>query len=661
MARLKVRLRGKPVYDVNLQEDRAYIAGRKEDSDIVLQPEKGISREHFKIAFQNGGWTIEVVSRYGEVFFNGDAVPQFALEHGSRFSVPPYEFEFLMTSENASASSGHLPAVSDSGDSDGSGPEEKTVVGAAPSAAYIKITDASNDTKELIRLEAGDTWVAGRESSCHIHIKDPRVSRRQFEVRRSGSQYTIIDLGSVNGTLVNGNPISSSEPTVLRSGDAIGVLDNYLYFELHDSNFQSRLELVTISPPNPLMTSGADQTPMAYGQQDPMSPVPYQYNPNYPQPYQPGAPAPEMAPGLKGKFDYQKNRTKIIIGAVALLAVAYFFSDSDSGPAKPVPGAVAPGSAADLFAKLKPEQQGLVRQRYKDAKNLYMQGKYQLAQDEIVKIQEIVPDFEDIKEIERLSKEAVFIQEQQRRNDQIEKDRAESEEKIQKQAGICEKLVTKYVTMAEMDQCLTDVIVLNPEHPRILALKAAVEMQIATREAQDAERAAHSQLVARLKSLYDKAQTVHKTGKPLDAITAYEKVVESKLPDPNGYKSTAGRSISSIRQQMNTKTAALQAEAEQLYQAQNIKGSILALRKARSMDPTNEELPVKIEHHTTELRKQMMNLYQEGILEESFGNVEGGENKAGAKDKWKKILELDVSDGEYYKKAYIKLKKYGAL
>jgi hypothetical protein len=57
----------------------------------------------------------------------------------------------------------------------------------------------------------------------------------------------------------------------------------------------------------------------------------------------------------------------------------------------------------------------------------------------------------------------------------------------------------------------------------------------------------------------------------------------------------------------------------------------------------------------------MMGLYQEGILEESFGNVEGGESKAGAKDKWKKILDLDVSDGEYYKKAYIKLKKYGAL
>ena len=55
----------------------------------------------------------------------------------------------------------------------------------------------------------------------------------------------------------------------------------------------------------------------------------------------------------------------------------------------------------------------------------------------------------------------------------------------------------------------------------------------------------------------------------------------------------------------------------------------------------------------------MMVLYQEGVLEESYGNVDGGESRKGAKDRWKKILEMDIPDGEYYKKAYIKLKKYG--
>src|SRR5690606_17870767 len=126
--------------------------------------------------------------------------------------------------------------------------EEKTVVGIAPSTPYIKIMGKDGEAKELIRLEGGDLYLAGRDSTCNIHIRDQRVSRRQFEIRKTGSGYSIIDLGSVNGTLLNGNPISTTDPTPLKSGDAISVLENYLYFELHDPNFRSRLELVNLQP-----------------------------------------------------------------------------------------------------------------------------------------------------------------------------------------------------------------------------------------------------------------------------------------------------------------------------------------------------------------------------------------------------------------------------
>ncbi|KHD88943.1 MAG: hypothetical protein OM95_05585 [Bdellovibrio sp. ArHS] len=678
MARLKVRLRGKPVYDIQLAEDRTYIAGRKEDCDIVLQPEKGISREHFKVSFVNGAWTVDVISRYGDVTYNGEQTQQFTLDHGSQFVISPYEFEYMATASATSdesvappapeysGTSANLPAVPGESSDGFGGSEEKTVIGVAPQVAYIKIMDGqNNEAKELIRLDAGESWVAGRESSCHIQIRDQRVSRRQFEIRRAGSQYVIIDLGSVNGTLLNGNPISSSEPTPIRSGDAISVLTNYLYFELHDAGFQSRLELVNVPPPNPLVQVGSEALPMEYQQQHhelmpyqgAMAPMPYQPPMQYP-----GAPMPAPTPA-PGKFDFQKNRPKIIAGAVALLALAYFFSgDNSAKPPAPQPGAISlPGSPLEIFNKLPPEKQALVRQRYKDAKNLYMQGKYQLAQDEIVKIQELVPDYEDIREIERLSKEAIFIQEQQRRQEQIEKAKIETEEKIQKVAAECQKKVNPDITLPEMEECLSDVMQFNPEHPKIVDLKMQVESITTQRDAKAAERMAYQTQVSKLRAIYTSAENVHKKGKPLDAIAAYERVIASSLPDPNGFKGQAKRNIASIRQMMNSKTATLQSEAEKYYQAQNIKGAILSLRKARVMDPTNPDLPEKIERYTTELRKQMMTIYQEGILEESFGNVDGGESKAGAKDKWRKILELDIPDGEYYKKAYIKLKKYGAL
>ena len=670
MAHLIVRLRGKTVYNMPLEEGRTYVAGRKEDCDIVLQPEKGISREHFKIVSENGQWTLQVISRYGDVMVNGEPTQQVALDHGFTFSISPYEFDFLMSSASSQPSSmeaspGHpeasyLPVVqaSEAG-------EEKTIVGAAPTAAYIKIVDSNNDAKELIRLDDGDSWIAGRDPSCHIQIRDQRVSRRQFELRRNGNLYQIIDLGSVNGTLLNGNPISATDPTNIRSGDAITVLDNYLYFELHDAHFQSRLDMVKVAPPNPLVQMSTNAVPAEYDQQYGIAPyqqqggVPMQY-PGYGQMPGPVAPAPEAKP----KFDFQKHRPKLIAGAIAFLAIVYLFAGGEKkeGPVQGAGPVAAPGSPQEVFNKLKPEQQSLIRQRYKDAKNLYMQGKYQLAQDEITKIQDLVPDYEDTKEIQRLAKEAVYLQQLQERNAQIEKEKAEAEQKILNQAAICQKKINPNITMDEMDSCISSVIQFNPDHPKLLDLKVQVEALTAARDARKAQQAEYQSQVSRLKGMFAKAQALHKTSKkPLDIIDAYDKVVGSKLPDPGGLKGQASRSIASVRTQMNQRIASNLAQADKLYQSGNLKGAVLALRQAKVIDPENPEVPARIEKIVTELRKQMMALYQEGILEESFGNVEGGESKAGAKEKWKKILEQDIPDGEYYKKAYIKLKKYGAM
>jgi hypothetical protein len=52
-------------------------------------------------------------------------------------------------------------------------------------------------------------------------------------------------------------------------------------------------------------------------------------------------------------------------------------------------------------------------------------------------------------------------------------------------------------------------------------------------------------------------------------------------------------------------------------------------------------------------------MYQESIIDENYGLVDATETKIGAKDKWKKITEIDLQDGEYFKKAVIKLRRYG--
>jgi hypothetical protein len=70
--------------------------------------------------------------------------------------------------------------------------------------------------------------VLGRSSGCDIVVDDPNVSRRHAEIRRLGEGYSLVDLGSTNGTEVNGQRVGE---TSLMNGDVIGVGTTRLTFE----------------------------------------------------------------------------------------------------------------------------------------------------------------------------------------------------------------------------------------------------------------------------------------------------------------------------------------------------------------------------------------------------------------------------------------------
>jgi pSer/pThr/pTyr-binding forkhead associated (FHA) protein len=85
---------------------------------------------------------------------------------------------------------------------------------AAPTSFRIRVGN------EEIALPLGVTLI-GRDGSCRISIFDSLISRQHARIQCDGEHAAVEDLGSLNGTRVNGVVISG--PHALRDGDRIGI------------------------------------------------------------------------------------------------------------------------------------------------------------------------------------------------------------------------------------------------------------------------------------------------------------------------------------------------------------------------------------------------------------------------------------------------------
>ncbi len=72
--------------------------------------------------------------------------------------------------------------------------------------------------------------VLGRSRDCDVVLDDAGVSRRHARIRPAGAGWTIEDLRSTNGVLLNGEPLRGVHP--LQLGDRIELGTTEIVFEL---------------------------------------------------------------------------------------------------------------------------------------------------------------------------------------------------------------------------------------------------------------------------------------------------------------------------------------------------------------------------------------------------------------------------------------------
>lgn len=178
--------------------------GRSADNDIVLE-ENRISRKHAEIVKEGDVYFIVDKGSGNGTRLNGERIQKEPLKDGDKIglgeSILEVEYETTDFPKRATVRQGM--------------------------AAQLVCLENNK------QYDLGDKDVIiGRRPECHIQVKAPTASGKHAVVKKKENQYVIEDLGSVNGTKVNGQ---LSKSRILKKGDTIEIEGNRFRFEIVES------------------------------------------------------------------------------------------------------------------------------------------------------------------------------------------------------------------------------------------------------------------------------------------------------------------------------------------------------------------------------------------------------------------------------------------
>lgn len=149
----------------------------------------------------------------------------------------------------------------------------------------------------------GDQLNIGRDSSNEVVINDAEISRHHARLTFQGGKYVLEDLGSTNGTFVNGQRLAG--PRVLKAGEVVSFGEQIVLV----------FEVTTNDPGATMVSPRAAVVPSASRPATPPPPPPADYAGSIPASPAPAPVATEPEPGKK------TNLTPVIIGGAVLLVL----------------------------------------------------------------------------------------------------------------------------------------------------------------------------------------------------------------------------------------------------------------------------------------------------------------------------------------------------
>jgi len=179
-----------------------YLIGRVEGNDIIL-PSSNVSRQHARLFVRDNRCYIEDLGSSNGVIVDGQRTNgERDLGSAAQIRIGDYylylEFSKDGTEEAQNVVSTHIVSQD------------------ANAFKLVRIGDAFAG-EEFILGERQNT--IGRTDDNYILLNDPSISRHHGRIDNDGLVYTMSDLGSSNGSKLNGKRLAA--PTLLKEGDRV--------------------------------------------------------------------------------------------------------------------------------------------------------------------------------------------------------------------------------------------------------------------------------------------------------------------------------------------------------------------------------------------------------------------------------------------------------
>ena len=200
------------------------IVGR-ENADILLA-DKTVSRQHARLEVgEDGTVTVEDLGSTNGTQAGGDRLAPHVLRQlhsGDRVRFGSVVTDLrLPASETPAADLPRLPAPGGT-------------LWPPGSEAQAQVVDMREEGARIYSLLPGLTTFGRRADNTVVLPGDPYVSGSHAQIHAESGIFRLTDIGSTNGTLLNGQRLTANEPVALTPGDVILIGGSALRFEFLD-------------------------------------------------------------------------------------------------------------------------------------------------------------------------------------------------------------------------------------------------------------------------------------------------------------------------------------------------------------------------------------------------------------------------------------------